>query len=114
MVSPANVRTGTEPATVTFASTIALAGTTSRSFITSQQGELSATFESISAGDVEMGFGIGVVTVDGCGLVRIVRTRPGPTPQLSTRVDPGEYCVALFDVGGLTRAESFSITYSYP
>ena len=114
MVSPAIVSTGAEPGAVTFSSTIAPAGTTSRSFITSRQGELTATFDSISAGDIEMGLAIGMVTVNGCGPVRIVHTRPGPGPQLTARVDPGEYCVALFDLGNLTRAESFTVSYRYP
>ena len=73
------------------------------------------TLDSLSAGAVEMSLGIGVVSPDGsgCKYAQILRTVPGGSP-LTARIDPGNYCATLFDVGNLTRNETFSMTIQYP
>jgi hypothetical protein len=115
IVAPALLRTGGEPGTAVFASTITPGGRATRSFEASVQGPVTITLDSLSAGAVDMGLGIGVVAPDGsgCKLAQIVRVGPGGSP-LTARIDAGDYCATLFDVGNLTKNETFSMTIRYP
>lgn len=115
IVAPALLRTGGEPGTAVFASTITPGGRATRSFEASVQGLVTITLDSLSAGAVDMGLGLGVISPDGsgCKLAQIVQAGPGGTP-LTARIDPGAYCATLFDVGNLTKNETFSMTIRYP
>lgn len=116
ITAPALIRTGGEPGTAEFASTVAPAGTTSRTFVASTQGMAALTLTSLSAGAVEVGLGVGLMSTDGggCRLTQIVHAVPGTAPQLTARIDPGDYCAMVFDTGGITRPESFSLTIVHP
>jgi hypothetical protein len=37
----------------------------------------------------------------------------GSTPQISVTENPGSYCVAIYDVGNLTSASTFSISIAH-
>jgi hypothetical protein len=39
-----------------------------------------------------------------------VETAGGAVDQLTTSLEPGRYCVKIYDVGNLTQATSFSIS----
>ena len=115
VVAPALVRTGGEGGTAEYSSTIAPGGTTSRTFQASEQGPVSLTLTGLSAA-TEVGLGLGVLATDGsgCRLTQIVHTLPGETPQITTRVDAGNYCAMVFDTGGIMRPETFSMKIVYP
>lgn len=116
ITAPALISTGTEPGSAVFTSTITPAGTTSRTFVASTQGTATVTLTSLSAGSVQVGLGLGLIATDGggCRLTQIVHTVPGTSPQLTARIDPGDYCAMVFDTGGITRPESFSFTLTHP
>jgi hypothetical protein len=116
IVAPALLRTGGDPGTATWTSTITPNGRATRTFVASAQGMASITLNSLSNGAVEAGIGIGVVATDGsgCKYAQIVRAIPGASPQLTTRVDAGDYCATIFDVGNFTANETFTMTIQYP
>jgi len=115
IVAPALIRTGGSAGTATFTNTITPGGRASRSFEVSQAGTVTITLNSYSAG-VEAAIGIGVLSPDGsgCRLGRIVRGLAGPSPQITTRVDPGTFCASVFDAGNLTENATFSMTIVHP
>jgi hypothetical protein len=116
VAAPALIRTGLDGGTAEFTSTVIPGGTTDRTFLASQQGQVALTLTGLSAGDTEVGLGLGVMANDGggCRLTQIVYTRPGTSPQLTTRVDAGSYCAMVFDTGNLVRPETFTMTIVYP
>jgi hypothetical protein len=116
IAAPALLRTGGEPGAATFSSTITPSGSATRTFEASVQGPATVAVTSLSAGAVEAGLGLGVMASDGsgCKLAQIVRVVPGVSPPLTARVDAGQYCAMLFDVGNFTKNETFSMTIGYP
>ena len=116
IVAPVLLGTGGTPGTETFASTITPGGASSRTFEASAAGIVQLTFASLTPNTGEMGFGLGLLAVDGsgCKLAHIVRTVAGPAPQISMRVDAGDYCVGLFDVGNITAHQAFSVKIDHP
>jgi hypothetical protein len=115
IVAPALVRTNGSGGTVTFTNTITPGGSASRSFEVSVAGTVTLTLNSFSTG-AEAAIGIGVLSTDGrgCRLARIVRALPGGSPQISTQVDPGDFCATVFDVGNLTQNATFLMTIVHP
>ncbi len=88
--------TPTSPVTVTYTQLLTAQGWTSRTF-SSLAGTISVTLQS---SELPMGIGIGVTRADGSGCLTSVSvvTPAGDSPQLSTNVDGGTYCLAVFDV----------------
>lgn len=113
--------TPTEPApttqSVTWSTSLALSGQTSRSFRTTRTGSVSITLQSL-AGSTTMraGLGVGIPLADGSGCVlsRSVETTAGATAQLELSIDPGDYCVQVYDLGELTQPVSFTVLLVYP
>jgi hypothetical protein len=116
IVAPALLDTGGDPGTVTFASSITPAGTATRSFEASTPGTVSITLTDLSAGAVEAGLALGIWPGDGsgCKFAQVVRVVPSDTPHITTQVDPGDYCVMLYDVGNFTKNETFSVRIQHP
>jgi hypothetical protein len=116
IVAPALLDTGGDPGTVTFASSITPAGTATRSFEASTAGTVSITLTDLSAGAVETALGLGILATDrsGCKFAQIVRVLAGETPHITAQVDAGDYCVSLWDVGNITRNETFSMRIQHP
>jgi hypothetical protein len=107
--------TSTSPTTVTFASQLAVKGSTSRSFTMTTAGAIRVTLVSLGNGSLSAGVGVGVqATSAPCSLAVSVVTAPGSSPQIVTNADPGTYCVQLFDVGRLTQDVEFSVTVEHP
>lgn len=106
----------TSPTTETFSSALAIRGASSRSFIVSNAGTVKVTLTSVGPPSLPIGLGLGIRggTVP-CTLSISLTTEAGDSPQISQPVDPGSYCVAVYDVGNLTIAElPFSLTIEYP
>jgi hypothetical protein len=61
-----------------------------------------------------MGLGIPRVDGAGCHLTTSVTTLTSAAVPVETPVDPGIYCVKIFDIGGLTSNVSFKIATSHP
>jgi hypothetical protein len=101
--------------TEAFSGTLQVAGRSSHSFIVSTTGTITVTITSLSVPAV-VGLGIGAYTPSTgiCSLSASVDTTTGASSQISVAsavvtatVDPGAYCVEIFDAGNLTAATSF-------
>jgi hypothetical protein len=90
-------------------------------------GKINRTFGVTASGEVKLaltgvnpqatlGLGIGVTqdTFDDCYLNKIVVTTAGSQPQLTANVEPGIYCVKVFDPGGLPDRVTFSASITHP
>jgi hypothetical protein len=105
--------TATTPTTVTWATLLGARGAVSRSFVASQYGTVSVTLQAAA---VPLGIGIGVPASSQsvCRPSSSVTASPGDSPQLTAAVQPGNYCVLVFDVGGISDQISFTIQLVYP
>lgn len=104
------------PATITYTQLLGPQGSASRSFIASQAGVVSVTLQSAA---VPMGIGIGAQPSSGagCRAATSVVTPAGESPQLAAAVDPGEYCLLVFDVsdpGSRTSQVPVTIVLVHP
>jgi hypothetical protein len=103
---------------VTFASTITPGGRASKTFVTSAEGDIAITLDSLGGpAGTEAGLGIGVLGSDAsstCTMTRLVHTTPGSGPQIVEHADAGVYCAVLLDVGQITSAQDFSLTIAHP
>lgn len=99
----------TSPTTVTWTTLISARGAASRSFVASQQGTASVTLQSAP---VALGIGIGVPgsSANVCRPSSSVTASPGNSPQLTAAIQPGSYCVMVFDVGGISDQNQISFT----
>jgi len=104
-------------ASVTWSTNLATGGASSRSFKTTRTGTVSITLQSLAASTtLRAGLGVGIPLGDGSGCVlsRSVETVAGSTAQLELSVDPGNYCVQVYDLGQLTQPASFTVLLVYP
>lgn len=103
----------TSPTTVTWATLLGARGAASRSFVASQYGTASVTLQAAA---VPLGIGIGVPASSQsvCRPSSSVTASPGDSPQLTAAVQPGNYCVLVFDVGGISDQIWFTIQLVYP
>ena len=102
---------------VTFASNLAMGGSSSRSFEVTRAGTVSATLTAVgNSTTLKVGLGVGIPLADGTGCVlsRSVETVPGTTAQLELNVDIGKYCLQIYDPGTLTGVVAFSINLVFP
>lgn len=104
----------TSPVTETFQGTLPLQGSVWRLINAVQAGPLTATLSSTDQPSAEVGLALGLRNGNTCLVTRDVVAIAGTAPQLSLPVDGGDYCVKVWDVGGLTSPLSFTITISYP
>ena len=103
--------------TVTFASNLAMGGSSTRSFEVTRAGTVSATLVAVgNSTTLKVGLGVGIPLADGSGCVlsRSVETVSGTTAQLELNVDIGKYCLQIYDPGTLTGVVPFSINLVYP
>lgn len=113
--STTTTTTATSPTTMTFASQLALRGSTSRAFAMSTAGTVKVTLATMGNGTVKAGLGIGVPTTAApCSLTLSVVTVSGSAPQITTTADAGVYCVQVFDTGSLAEDTPFSIIVEHP
>jgi hypothetical protein len=102
--------------TETFASALAIQGSSSRTFTASQAGTVRLTLQSLGGPATSVGLGIGIPRLDGAGcvLTQSVTTGPGAGPHLTAAVAPGVYCVRVFDPGTLPGPSTFSVQIVFP
>jgi hypothetical protein len=106
----------TSPTTSTFASRLTVNGAVSRTFTATQAGTVTVLLTNAGGPFTRVGLGLGVPTtgVARCALSTAMVTTPGATPQISAAVDPGAYCVTIYDIGTLADTIDFSLTLVYP
>jgi hypothetical protein len=104
-------------ASVTWTTALATDGASSRSFRTTRTGTVSVTLQTLGGSTtLRAGLGVGIPLADGSGCVlsRSVETVAGTTAQLELDVDPGDYCVQVYDLGDLTAPTPFTVILAYP
>lgn len=108
--------TPTSPTTSTFTTTLTPSGAVSRLFTATTAGAVSVTLTSAGPANPRLGLGIGVPApgVARCSLSTAITTVPGGAPQIQASVDPGNYCVVVYDIGALTDEITFDLTLVYP
>jgi hypothetical protein len=102
--------------TDTFASLVTPGGTAAHTFPVDTAGTITMTLTSVTP-PIPIGLGIGIPGQDTsiCSLSQSVETTAGATPQLTIAVDPGTYCVQIYDSGHVTDpGASFSVTIVHP
>ena len=99
----------TSPTTVTWTTLVGPRGAASRSFVASQHGTASVTLQ---AAPVPIGIGIGVPASSEsvCRPSSSVTASAGDSPQLTAAIQPGNYCVLVFDVGNITDQNQIPFT----
>lgn len=103
------------PITDTFSSTLALHGASSRTFGVAAGGTVHITLTSVGPPSVPIGLGLGVPSgASACALAVSLTTEGAGSPQISEAVDPGEYCVQVYDVGHVADSIHFSLTIERP
>jgi len=104
----------TSPSTTktdTFSSILQVRGADYQTFSVTTAGAFTVTLTSLSTSTtVGLGVGIPNVTGRGCYVTASITTAGGAGAQLSASVDPGIYCVTIYDEGRLTDRASFSIS----
>jgi hypothetical protein len=114
--TPTTPTTPTGPTTSIFASRLTPGGAVSRSFGATTTGTVTVMLTNAAGPLTRVGLGIGVPTtgIAKCALSTAISTASATTPQISAAVDPGQYCITIYDLGTLTSPIDFSITLVYP
>jgi hypothetical protein len=103
----------------TYAGTLAVGGTGFYSILVSQAGPVGINLAAVqtpggAALSFPMGIGIGVPKGTACARTASQNATPGLATQLTVTVNPGTYCVAVFDVGNLTGTVNFAMRITHP
>jgi hypothetical protein len=103
----------TSPSTITWTTQLAPRGSASRTLDVDQSGTVFVTLQSAP---LPVGLGIGVPQADGSGCRTTLSTTAtaASSPQLTTAVEEGRYCVIVFDVVGLTDPITFTVEVVQP
>ncbi len=109
----------TQPITVeSFTGTIGLLGSSFYSFTVPVAGNVSLLLhqltESGSPSTAIIGIGLGVPRGTDCTVTSPSAGAAGATPQLTTSVQPGVYCVRISDLGNLTAPATFAVNIIRP
>jgi hypothetical protein len=119
-VPPAGPSLISNPETELFVGTLAAGSSSFYSFTTFQSSAVRITLASLTATTLHpalttpIGLGVGVPRGIDCAMTSSVTTTAGLTAQIANGMEPGTYCVRIFDTGGLTGAADFAIRIDYP
>jgi len=103
--------------TDTLTSMLPMGSVVSRAFDVGMAGPINVTLTSSAPPpNVAVGLGLGVPKGDnsGCYVNTTLITSPSAAPQISLPVEPGSYCVRVFDPGTLTAVVRFTTTAEHP
>jgi hypothetical protein len=102
--------------TDTFTSNVTRHGATSHGFVVNTAGTVSVTLLSAGPPPATVGLGLGIPNGNGanCNLGFSVNTMGGQDAQITATVDPGLYCVDVYDVGMLTGDIAISVKIVHP
>jgi hypothetical protein len=102
--------------TDTFASLVTVGGTAAHTFPVDTAGTITMTLTAATP-SIPLGLAIGIPgeATSICSLSRSVEAAAGAAAQLTVDVDPGSYCVEVYDTGHVTDpGASFSVTIVHP
>jgi hypothetical protein len=101
--------------TDTFSTNLYPGGKVNRSFGATAGGEVKVEITGVTP-QASIAFGIGVTQdeFDDCYLNKLAVTTPGSSAQLTANVEPGVYCVKVFDPGGLPDRVTFDAKITHP
>lgn len=107
--------TTTSPGTQTFASALS-GGRAWRLITASADGFVNLTLTSVGPPSIPIGLGLGVPGVGStCALSVSLIAQSAAVPQISERVDQGDYCAEVFDLRGPNASlANFSVTIEHP
>lgn len=111
--------TPAEMVTVTFAGSLNPRDSQFYSVLVGQEGAVSVTLAAVqspggAALSTPIGIGIGVPKGTGCVRSSSLVTPPGLSAQLTVILNPGTYCIAVYDSGTLASAVNFAMRIRYP
>ena len=109
-------RVSGSPGTTVGGSNVTVAGASSRSFDVNAPGMTNITLIDLQP-NVQTGLGIGFQQTDGtgCKVTRSINATARATPaHFSVDMDPGQYCVQVFDIGNYTRTTSYVFQIVHP
>ena len=110
--TPTTPGTTSGPRTENWSGVVAPGGASTRSFTLNSAGTIVVT---LTAGPtVGLGVGLPRTSGGGCRLGVSVNASPGPTPQINTQADAGQYCVQVYDLGTLTDPVGFALKIDHP
>lgn len=115
--SPTAPSTPVTPVAVVWETQLYPGAAASRSFIAASSGAVSVTLSDVRPDPrASIGMGVGIPRADGggCLMSHSVHATSGGDPQLTVDIEPGTYCVRVYDVGALTGEVFFSIALSHP
>ena len=97
--------------TSSFASRLLVGGSGWKSFVQTTTSLVTARLAIVSPqGDAVVRIGFGTFDGTTCTSMMTVDTAASDeTPQLSSQLTPGRYCVMIFDIGNLTSINDFAI-----
>ena len=103
----------TTPQTESFNSLLAVGGSSARSFVVPMAGNYSIT---LTGAPTAVGLSVGIPETGsaGCLPMSSLTATANSGTQFSGGIDPGTYCVRVFDVGGITAPINFSINIVHP
>lgn len=107
----ASLPTGTTT-TTTLASTLLAKQSMTRTFTVSGTGTIDVTLTTITPSSTTVGIGIGIALGGTCYLTRTQSAGTGS--RISMGVDPGTYCVKLYDIGSFVGPTAISVDVSHP
>ena len=102
--------------TETFSGTLAVRGSSTGTFSVVQSGTVSVTINNLGApADTTVGLAIGIpTTTAACNYLVVNATAiAGSAAQVSAAEPPGQYCVAIYDVGKQAAAAAFTMTVAH-
>src|SRR5262245_45480849 len=110
--SPTSPTTVTSPTTIAWTNLVSPGGAATRSFITSQPGNVAVTLQ---AAPVPLGVGLGVAPESGKGCLPAVSWTLAPGESApSTPVAEGTYCLLVYEVGTTIDQIQFTVNLEYP
>jgi hypothetical protein len=100
--------------TSTFDSILHPDGSATQSVVVSNAGTLIVRLDAVSP-PASVGLALGLARSDGSGCyLTAALDAAEPPAELTTAVDPGRYCVQVFDPGELASEVAFSLTITRP
>jgi len=105
----------TSPTAESFSSVLGIRGATSHAFNVTTAGTITATLTSVGPPALTVGLGLGITGAGPpCSLATSINASLGSSTQVVGSVDPGRYCVQVFDLGTVTDPLAFVVTIQHP
>lgn len=98
--------------TETLSGTVAQSSSATHTISVAGEGDLHVTLSNLDP-TATVGLGIGQPSDAGCTLLASNAAATSGT-NLSLEVEPGSYCVSVYDVGNLSSSATYSLTVTHP